>query len=89
MAIEQSLRFIPKLADAPDRFDSALYELSVLRARLVNSLPAERDTIARIDALAEALRRSAAEAAALIRRLSAIAQTAERMVQAMDFTFSV
>ena len=34
MAIEQSLRFIPKLADAPDRFDSALYELSVLRARL-------------------------------------------------------
>ena len=87
MAIEQSLRFIPKLADAPDRFDSALYELSVLRARLVNSLPAERDTITRIDALAEALRRSAAEAAALIRRLSAIAQTAERMVQAMDFSF--
>jgi len=28
MAIEQSLRFIPKLADAPDRFDAALYELS-------------------------------------------------------------
>ena len=87
MAIEQFLRFIPKLADAPDRFDSALYELSVLRARLVNSLPAERDTITRIDALAEALRRSAAEAAALIRRLSVIAQTAERMVQAMEFGF--
>ena len=72
MAIEQSLRSVPKLADAPDRFDAALHELSVLRARLVNSLPAERDTIARIDALAEALRLSAADAAALIRRLSAI-----------------
>jgi cyclic beta-1,2-glucan synthetase len=87
MAIEQSLRFIPKLADAPDRFDSALCELSVLRARLVNGLPAERGTITRIDALAEALRRSAAEAAALIRRLSVIAQTVERMVQEMDFGF--
>ncbi|PYU22271.1 MAG: phosphorylase [Acidobacteria bacterium] len=87
MAIEQSLRFIPKLADAPDRFDSDLYELSVLRARLVDSLPAERDTIPRIDALAEALRRSAAEAAVLIRRLSVIAQTVERMVQGMEFGF--
>jgi cyclic beta-1,2-glucan synthetase len=87
MAIEQSLRIITRLADAPDRFDSALYDLSVMRARLVNSLPAEPDTITRIDALAEALRCSAADAAALIRRLSVIAQTVERMVQAMDFTF--
>jgi cyclic beta-1,2-glucan synthetase len=87
MAIEQSLRFIPKLADAPDRFDKILYELSVLRARLLQSLPAERDAITRIDALSEALRRSAAEAAALIRRLSIIAQTVDRMVQAMEFGF--
>lgn len=87
MAIEQSLRFIPKLADAPDRFDSVLYELSVLRARLANSLPAEPDTITRIDALAVALRRSAAEAAALIRRLSAISRAVEQMVQAMEFGF--
>ncbi len=87
MAIEQSLRFIPKLADAPDAFDFTLSELSVLRDRLVIGLPAERETIARIDALAEALRRSAAEASAMIRRLSGIAQTAERMVQAMEFGF--
>ena len=33
MAIEQSLRVVPKLADAPDRFDSALLELSVFRAQ--------------------------------------------------------
>jgi cyclic beta-1,2-glucan synthetase len=87
MAIEQSLRSITKLADAPDRFDSVLIELSALRARMMNSLPAERDTITRIDALAEALRLSAADATTLIRRLSAIVQTTGRIFQAMDFTF--
>jgi cyclic beta-1,2-glucan synthetase len=87
IAIEQSLRLIPKLADAPDRFDSVLYDLCALRARLVNSLAGERDTITRIDELAEALRRSAAEAAALTRRLSAVAQTVDRMIQAMEFRF--
>ena len=87
MAIEQSLRLIPKLVDAPDRFDSVLYELSALRARLANGLPGERDTIARMDELSEALRRSAAEAAALTRRLSVIAETVDRMVQAMEFRF--
>ncbi len=87
MAINQSLRFIPKLTDAPDRFEYALHELSVLRARMRNSLPEDRDTIARIDALAEALRRSAADAAALMRRLSAVVQTTGQMFQAMDFTF--
>jgi cyclic beta-1,2-glucan synthetase len=90
-AIELSLRHMPRLADAPDLFDSKLYELSVLRARLVsgsaNGLPAERDTIARVDAFAEALRHSTSEAAAVIRRLSAIAQTALQMFHAMEFGF--
>jgi len=86
-AIEQSLRVIPKLADAPDRFAFVLDELSALRARLVKSRPGERDTIAQIDELAGALRRSAAEAAVLSRRLSAIAQTADQMVKAMEFGF--
>jgi len=87
MAIEQSLRDVPKLADAPDRFDSILMDLSALRVRLVNRLSVERDTVAQIDELAEALRRSAVEAAALVRRLSGIVQTADRMVQAMEFRF--
>ena len=87
MAIEQSLRLIPKLTDAPERFESIHFELSALRGRLVSSLPGERDTIAQIDELAEALRHSAAEAAALVRRLSVIAQTVDRMVQAMEFRF--
>ena len=87
MAIEQSLRVVPKLADAPDRFESILFDLSALRVRLVDRLSGERDTVARIDELADALRRSAAEAVALVRRLSVIAQTADRMVKAMEFRF--
>src|SRR5216683_3241715 len=87
MVIEPFLNSVPKLADAPDRLDAALRELSALRGRLLNSVPGDRDTITRIDALAEALRLSAADAVALIRRLSAIAQTAERMFQAMEFGF--
>ena len=77
-AIEDSLRIVPKLADAPDSFDSILSELSVLRATLEDRLLVEQDTIAQIDLLAEALTRSSADAAALIRRLSVIAQTADQ-----------
>ena len=51
------------------------------------SSPREQDTIAQIDLLAEALTRSSAESAALIRRLSVIAQTADQLVQAMEFRF--
>jgi cyclic beta-1,2-glucan synthetase len=87
MVIEPFLHSVPKLADAPDRLDAALRELSTLRGRLLNSVSGDKDTITRIDALAEVLRRSAADSGALIRRLSALAQTAERMFQAMEFGF--
>jgi cyclic beta-1,2-glucan synthetase len=87
MAIEQSLRGVPTLADAPDRFNSALGELSGLRARMTDSLPLDRDWIVQIDALSEALRLSSVDAAALIRRLSVIVQTTTRLFQAMDFAF--
>ena len=87
LAIEPFLHSVPTLADAPDRFDAALGELAALRARLISVDPKDADTIARIDALSEALLLSAADAASLIRRLSAIAQTAERIFQAMEFGF--
>ncbi len=86
-AIEQSLGVVSKLADAPDRFDSAVNELSVLRVRMMNSISVDQGAIARIDGLSEALRLSSADANALIRRLHAIAQTAERLFKDMDFTF--
>jgi cyclic beta-1,2-glucan synthetase len=86
-AIEPFLHSVPNLADAPDRFDAALRELSTLRGRLLNRVPGDRDAVTWIDALAEALRLSALDATRLVRRLSAIAETAERMFQAMDFGF--
>ncbi len=58
-----------------------------LAGRLAQQSVTERGQLARIDLLADAIRQSAADAAALIRRLAAIAQTAEQMVRAMDFTF--
>jgi cyclic beta-1,2-glucan synthetase len=85
--VEQFLRSIPLLADAPDKFEAVLFEISILRAYLADRNAADRGAIRRIDALTEALKRSAAEAAALIRRLSAIAKNTERMVQEMDFGF--
>ncbi len=86
-AIAPFFQSVPTLADTPDRCEAALGELVALRARLPGNSPAERDTLARIDALAQAMRQSAADAGALIRRLSAATQTAEGMFHAMDFSF--
>jgi cyclic beta-1,2-glucan synthetase len=86
-ALERSLLVIPRLADAPDRLNAAHDDLSSLRDRLIENHPQEQDTIAQIDLLREALKRSAAGASTLIRRLSAIAQTADQMVQKMEFGF--
>ena len=87
IAIEPFLGAVPKLGEAPDRFEAALEELSALRSRLLGAVPADRGTNTRIDSLAAALRDSAADAAALIRRISAIAQAADRLCQEMDFGF--
>ncbi|HEY2645925.1 MAG TPA: glucoamylase family protein, partial [Candidatus Acidoferrales bacterium] len=86
-ALERSLLVIPRLGDAPDRLNAAHDDLSSLRDRLIENHPQEQDTIAQIDLLREALKRSAAGASTLIRRLSAIAQTADQMVQKMEFGF--
>ena len=87
LVVEPFLHAVPTLAEAPDRFDAALRELSALRARLLGSVPVDQGTIARIDALSDAIRRSSADASALIRRLSAITLKAGNMFQAMDFSF--
>ncbi len=87
LAIEPFLQSVPKLADAPDRFDGALTELASLRNRLLSVSTEDADALARIDALSEALLQSAADAASLIRRLSTIAQTADRIFQSTEFGF--
>ncbi|MGB6199321.1 MAG: glucoamylase family protein [Candidatus Acidiferrales bacterium] len=87
VAIEPFLGHVPKLADAPGRLSSALDELAALRSRLVDRSAENADAIARIDVLAAALMLSAVDADSLIRRLSTIAQTAERIFHAMEFGF--
>ncbi|MGE0277778.1 MAG: glucoamylase family protein [Nitrospiraceae bacterium] len=86
-AIEPFMQSVPTLVTAPEHFAAALRALDAVRADLLDRGSADKDALARIDMLAEAIRRSAADVAVLTRRLTAIAQTAEQMARAMDFTF--
>jgi cyclic beta-1,2-glucan synthetase len=87
VAIEPFFRSVPTLADAPERFEAAIRELSTLGASLVHQPLENRELLARIAELIQAMKDSIAEAAALIHRLTAIAQTAGKLFEAMDFTF--
>ena len=78
---------MPTLADASERIQSALGELTSLRERLIANSPKDRDSLARIDALSQAFSQSAADAAALVRRLTDVCQTANRLFVDMDFSF--
>lgn len=86
-AIASFFHPIPTLAVAPERFAEACRALECLREQLLSRPSQERATLARITLLADAVRQSAADIAALTRRFAAIAQTSEQMVHAMDFTF--
>ena len=87
LAFEPFLQKVPKLSEAPVFFATVLTDLSALRERLVRESASNLAALGRIDTLAEAVRKSAAEADALIARLHAVAQTAENMFHAMDFAF--
>ncbi|HEV2616238.1 MAG TPA: glucoamylase family protein [Candidatus Acidoferrales bacterium] len=83
---------IPTVAGAPDRFDAALRELSELRTRFADNGNAtsgspNRDALICIDALIGFLQQSFTGAVALTRRLLTIIQTAEKMVEVMEFGF--
>ncbi len=83
-------RFFPNdatLVDAPERFEGAIGELSALRAGLLGDPASRLERQARIDALIQSIRQSAADASALRRRLLAIAQRTEQMFGAMEFGF--
>lgn len=85
--IEPFFRPVPTLAAAPERFTAALHALDRLRDDSLSHPSENRASLARIALLADAIRQSAADAAALVRRLAVIAQTADQMARAMDFTF--
>jgi cyclic beta-1,2-glucan synthetase len=86
-AIEPFFRTLTNLADAPERFEAALRELAGVRERVAGETPAGRIAAARMDALILAIQESVADAVAMQRRLLAIAQTSEKMFDAMDFSF--
>jgi cyclic beta-1,2-glucan synthetase len=85
--IEPFLHKIPRLSEAPAYLAGVLVDLSTLRDRVVRESPHDAAALGRIDLLGEAVRKSAADAESLVSRLKNVAQTAENMFYAMDFTF--
>ena len=74
---------LPTLADTPDRCESAIHELAALRARLASDSAA----LTQIDAIIDALARSAVDSRALAHRLGTLAQLTKTMFEAMEFGF--
>ena len=59
-AVARFFLSVPTLADTPDRCETAIHELTALRARLATDSAPQSDALARIDAIIEGLARSAA-----------------------------
>ena len=78
---------LPTLADMPDRYETAIDELTALRARLANDGTAQSETRTRIDSTIDSLAGSAAASRALFRRLSTLSQLAQALFDAMEFDF--
>jgi cyclic beta-1,2-glucan synthetase len=87
VAIEPFFRSLPSLGDAAERFEAALRELTALGGTLVSDSRGNREILARIVALVQALKTSAVDAAALDRRLQGIVETSGKFFEEMDFTF--
>ena len=87
VAIEPFFRSIPSLSDAPERFEAAVRELRTLGSRYVSNSVGNREILARIDALIQAMERSIADTAALDRRLRAIVHASDKFFEEMDFSF--
>ena len=87
LAIEPFFRSLPTLTDAPERFEAAVRELTALGASLAHDPVGNRDVLARVAALKRAMQDSISDAASLARRLTAIAQTAGKLFETMDFSF--
>ena len=87
LAIEPFFRSLPTLMDAPERFEAAVRELTALGASLAHDPVGNRDVLARVAALMRAMQDSISDAASLSRRLTAIAQTAGKLFETMDFSF--
>ena len=78
---------VPTLADAPDRCQSAIRQLTMLRERVAKDSAVQSDALARIDAILESFTRSAGACGALTRRFSTLVQSAETFFKEMEFGF--
>ncbi|HET9885444.1 MAG TPA: glucoamylase family protein, partial [Candidatus Binatia bacterium] len=78
---------VPTLADASDRCQSAIRELTMLRERVAKDSAVQSDAIARIDAIMESFARSAEACGALARRFSTLVQNAKTVFEEMEFSF--
>ena len=87
LAIEPFFRSLPTLTDAPERFEAAIRELTALSASLAHDPVGNRDVLARVAALMRAMQDSISDAASVARRLTAVAQTAGKLFETMDFSF--
>ncbi len=86
-AIARFFLSFPTLADTPDRYESAIHELTTLRARSATDSAAPQNALTRIDAIIDSLARSAVASRALVRRLSTLVQLTKTMFDAMEFGF--
>ena len=86
-AIARFFLSFPTLADTPDHCESAIHELTTLRARLATDGAAQSDALTGIDAIIDGLARCAAASGALVRRLSTLVQLTKTMFDAMEFGF--
>jgi cyclic beta-1,2-glucan synthetase len=87
MEIARFFLAFPTLADMPDRCETAIQQLTTLRARLASDSAAQSDTSARIDAIIESLARSAKNSGALVHRLATLVQLTKTMFDEMEFGF--
>ena len=78
---------VPTLAETPDHCETAIHELTAVRARLAADGAAQSDAIVRVDAIIDSLARSAAASGSLVQRLSSLVQLTGTMVDAMEFGF--
>jgi cyclic beta-1,2-glucan synthetase len=76
---------VPTLADTPEHCETAIHELTILRARLASA--ADSEPLTRIDALIESLANSVAASGALAGRLSTLVQVTKTLFDAMEFGF--
>jgi cyclic beta-1,2-glucan synthetase len=85
--LDRLLASLPTLADTPDYCEAAIRELAACRVRVMAEGDARNDTLAHVDAVVKDLERSAAAAAGLVRRLTALIQLTKTMFDAMEFGF--